>query len=64
MNKANTDTFNDVASQSASFVRHLYLHSRRIINTTNYLIKFIKHPPTVCCEADIMFYCQQMLLIL
>lgn len=63
MNKANTDTFNDVSLPSASFARQLYLHNRRIINITNYLIKFIKHPPTVHREADIMFYCQQMLLI-
>lgn len=51
----------DVSSLSTSFVRHLYLHNRRIINITNYLIKFIKHPPTVHREVDIMFYCQQML---
>lgn len=63
MNKANTDTFNDVSLPSASFVRHPYLRNRRIINITNYLIKFIKHPPTVHREVDIMFYCQQMLLI-
>lgn len=63
MDKANTDTFTDVSLPSASFVRHLYLCNGRIINITNYLIKFIKHSPTVHCEVDIMFYCQQMLLI-